>query len=104
MSFNCPHCQTLAFSTSAKIRASLWVVVRCPACGKPSCAQPIVLGALYFLVTWDVLLFGYLALLHYQMHDTVMSAIYVAVTITGLALLEFFAVYVPLVAMRADAT
>ncbi|MEK6749571.1 MAG: hypothetical protein AABY83_10240 [Pseudomonadota bacterium] len=100
-SFSCPHCQAQTLGLKAKLVASLWGVVRCPQCGKPSCAQPLVLGALYFLLVWDILLFGYVSFVNYQTQDTFSGMLYLIVMLTVIVILKFFAVYVPLVAMRS---
>jgi len=69
------------------------MLLKCPECGGRACAQPIVLGALYFLYIWDVMLFGYLAYLD--------SLWYLAVMVVGWLILDYFALYVPLSPLRA---
>ncbi|MDH4274813.1 MAG: hypothetical protein OEW08_07225 [Gammaproteobacteria bacterium] len=102
MRFLCPHCQASTLGLQAKLGAALWGIVRCPDCQKRCCAQPLVLGALYFLLVWDILLFGYVSFVNYKTHDPITSAVYLSVMVAGVAILGFFAAYVPLVAMRSD--
>ena len=102
MNFACPHCENTVFGVRSKLLASLWGVVRCPQCGKPSCAQPLVLGGLYFLLVWDLLLFGYVAFVNFKTDYPSTGYIYLAVMTAGVAILGFFAAYVPLVRMRAE--
>ncbi len=92
-SIPCPHCQAKTFTWWDKYRSGKWLLLNCPECGGRACAQPIVLGALYFLYVWDVMLFGYLAYLD--------SLWYLAVMVTGWLILDYFALYVPLAPLRA---
>lgn len=71
------------------------MLLKCPKCGGRVCAQPLVLAGLYFLYTWDVVLFGYLAYLD--------SPWYLAVMLAGWLILDYFAIYVPLSPLRAKA-
>lgn len=93
-SIPCPHCKQKTFTWWDKYKASKWAILFCPECGGRVCAQPIVLFALYFLYVWDVVLFGFLAYL-----DT---AWYLAVMLVCWLILDYFSIYVPLSALRAQ--
>jgi hypothetical protein len=91
-SISCPHCEQKSFGWWDKYLTGKWFVLRCRQCSGRVCAQPIVLGALYFLYTWDVVLFGYLAYLD--------SLWYLLVMVVGWLILDYFSVYVPLSPLR----
>ena len=95
-SIPCPHCKQNTFTGWDKYRAGKWAMLYCPQCGGRSCAQPLVLAALYFLYVWDVVLFGYLAYLD--------SLWYLLVMLVGWLILDFFTFYVPLSPLRALST
>lgn len=103
MHFECPHCQQATFGAKDKFLAGKWAVLNCSACGRRSCANPILLAVLYFFYVWDVVLFGYLAYVKFQVGETTMAWIYVAVMAAGWLILEFFSLYIPLSRM-ADKT
>ncbi|HEC18663.1 MAG TPA: hypothetical protein ENI97_04905 [Gammaproteobacteria bacterium] len=88
----CPHCAQKTFSWWDKYLAGKWVLLYCKECRGRVSAQPIVLAVLYFLYTWDVVLFGYLAYLD--------SLWYLAVLAGGWLILDFFSLYVPLSPLR----
>ncbi|MBN4079408.1 hypothetical protein JYT26_02080 [Beggiatoa alba] len=52
------------------------------------------MAALYFLYTWDVVLFGYLAYID--------SLWYLLVLLVGWLILDYFSVYIPLSALRTS--
>jgi hypothetical protein len=91
-SIPCPHCEQKTFGWWDKYLLGKWAVLRCRQCKGRACAQPIVLGALYFLYTWDVVLFGYLAYLD--------SLWYLLVMVVGWLILDYFSVYVPMSPLR----
>jgi hypothetical protein len=93
-SIPCPHCKTKTFTWWDKYRTGKWMLLKCPECDGRVCAQPIVLAGLYFLYIWDVVLFGYLTYL-----DTLW---YLAVMAAGWLILDYFAIYVPLVSLRSN--
>lgn len=92
--FPCPHCKNECISLRQKFLAGKWIDVICPNCGGRSCIFPALLVVLYFFYTWDVMLFGYVAVLKH-------SLIYVGVMITGWLFLEVCSLYLPLAAMKA---
>jgi hypothetical protein len=95
-SISCPHCEQKTFGWWDKYLVGKWAVLRCRQCSSRVCAQPIVLGALYFLYTWDVVLFGYLAYLD--------SLWYLLAMVVGWLILDYFSVYVPLSPLGARAS
>jgi len=92
-SIPCPHCQEKTFSWWDKYKTGKWALLNCSHCGGRVCAQPIVLSIMYFLYVWDLMLFGYLAYLDSLWYLLVMVVVWV--------ILDYFSVYVPLVALRA---
>jgi len=89
---SCPHCKQNTFSWWDKYRASKWFLLTCDGCKRRSCAQPVVLAAIYFLYVWDVMLFGYLAYLD--------SLWFLLVMVVGWLILDYFTIYVPLSPLR----
>jgi len=101
MRFQCPHCQQATFGVKDKLLAGKWVVLHCPSCGRRSCTNPYLLAVLYFFYIWDVVLFGYLAFVKYQVGDPGMAALYAGVMVVGALILEFIAVFIPLLRMTS---
>ncbi len=100
MKFECPHCHEKTFTLKDKLLAGKWAAITCKACGGRSCAQPVVLAVLYFLYVWDVVLFGYVAYVKFQVGQPTVAMIYVGVLVVGWLILEFFGLYIPLARMR----
>ena len=84
----------------AKYLAGKWATVTCPSCGERSCASPYVLAVLYIFYIWDVLLFGYVAFVKYQVDKPGMAAVFATVMVVGWLILDFFSLYVPLARMK----
>ena len=93
MKFPCPHCKKSSISIGKKYLAGKWLDIYCNECGGRSCSQPIILAALSFLYVWDVMLFGYVAILK-------QSWFYLIVLIVGWIILDLFNFSIPLVAMK----
>lgn len=92
--YRCPHCKNECISLGQKFLAGKWVDVICPDCGGRSCVYPALLVVLYFCYTWDLMLFGYLAVLKEGLF-------YLGVMSAGWLFLEVCNLYLPLAAMRA---
>lgn len=93
MRFTCPHCQQPTISLKQKYIAGKWLEIYCPACGGRICAQPIILAVLSFFYTWDVMLFGYVAVAK-------QSWLYLGVLLGGWLLLDLLNLGCPLSRMR----
>lgn len=91
--FRCPHCKNECISLRQKFLSGKWIDVICPGCGGRSCIYPALLVVLYFLYTWDVMLFGYLAVIK-------ASVFYLSVLVIGWMILETCSLYLPLAAMK----
>ena len=89
----CPSCNKETITFKQKLLAGKWVDIYCSSCGSRFCDQPIVLAIMHFIVTWNVLFFGYMAF-----HES--SINYAAAAIIGWIILEFFIYYVPLTKLR----
>ena len=96
MKFNCPHCKKPTISLQQKYLAGKWLDIYCKECSGRICAQPILLAILYFFYTWDVMLFGYVAILKH-------SWMYVGILIAGWITLDLFNLTLPLSRMRPKA-
>ena len=90
----CPQCGEQTISIKQKLKAGKWATIYCPDCGARMCSNPIVLALLYFVLTWNILFFGYLAV-----HES--SINYAITMLAGWAIIEFFMFYIPLNRMRA---
>ncbi len=93
MKFCCPHCKKPTLSLKQKYLTGKWREVYCPECGGRICAQPIVLAVLSFFYTWDVMLFGYVALAKH-------SWFYFGVLATGWLVLDLLNLTCPVSRMR----
>ncbi len=51
-SFPCPTCRQASIPVKDKYFASVWMSIRCTACGARLCAAPIVMTLLYFCYFW----------------------------------------------------
>jgi len=91
--FECPHCKLPSLTLKQKLFAGNWLDVNCSSCKGRSCVYPALLVALYFFYTWDVMLFGYLAV-----HEA--SMLYLGIMLGGWLLLEAFGLSLPLVRMK----
>lgn len=92
--YPCPHCKIESISLRQKFLAGKWIDIICPNCGGRSCIYPVLLAVLYFFYIWDVMLFGYLAVLEE-------SVFYAGIMISGWLVLELCSLYLPLAAMKA---
>ena len=90
----CPQCSENTITPAQKFKAGKWSTIFCPSCGARMCTNPIVLALLYFVLTWNLLFFGYMAVRE-------SSISYAVMMIAGWALIEFFIYYIPLSRMRA---
>ena len=90
----CPQCSEQTITPKQKLIAGKFKTIFCPSCGGRMCAHPIVLALLHFVLTWNFLFFGYLAIKESDMSYAVMM-------IAGWVILEFFIYYIPLSRMRA---
>lgn len=90
----CPQCNEQTITFGQKFKAGKWSTIFCPNCNARMCSNPIVLALLYFVLTWNFLFFGYMAVRE--------SSVYYGITmIVGWAIIEFFIYYIPLSRMRA---
>ena len=90
----CPQCQEKTITTKEKLRAGKWATIFCPSCGARMCANPIVMALMYFILTWNLMFFGYMAIRE-------SSVAYGLAMIVGWAIMELFIYYIPLNRMRA---
>lgn len=93
MMFQCPHCNQATITLKQKYLAEKWVDAHCHACGGRSCMFPVLLVLLYFFYTWDVMLFGYVALAKH-------SILYLSVMIFGWIVLDLVGLSIPLARMK----
>lgn len=89
----CPRCGELTITTIDKMRAGHWYNLYCSHCNARLVAQPFVLAAIYFLVTWDIVLFGFLT-----WYDSNWK--YFVTMIVIWLIIEYFLYYVPLVVLK----
>ena len=90
----CPQCCEKTITPAQKFKAGKWSTIFCPSCDARMCCNPIILALLYFVLTWVILFFGYMAI-----RETSIS--YGIMMIAGWALIEFFIYYIPLSRMRS---
>lgn len=90
----CPHCSKQTITPGLKFRAGKWSTISCPDCNGRMCSNPTVLALIYFILTWVILFFGYLAIRESSMSYAIMM-------IAGWVIVEFFIFYVPLSRMRS---
>jgi len=90
----CPHCCEQTIRPTQKIMAGKWVTILCPDCQGRMCTNPIILALLYFMLTWNIFFFGYMAIRESSIGYAVMMVV-------GWAIIEFFIYYIPLSRMRA---
>lgn len=93
VAYECPHCKKLTIPLGKKYLAGKWANIHCAQCGGRSCAQPVLMAVLYFLYVWDVMLFGTVAF-------EKQSLFFVGVMVSGWLTLDWFNLYIPLVAMK----
>jgi len=91
--FQCPQCGEETITVKQKLKAGKWSTIFCPNCNARMCTNPIVLALMYFVLTWNLLFFGYMAVRE-------SSFAYAIAMIVGWLILEFFIAYVPLNRMR----
>jgi hypothetical protein len=89
----CPQCQKETITFKQKFLTSKWKETYCPNCNARLCANPIVLALLYFMLTWDIVLFGYLTYLEN-------SLTYGITLVVGWFTLEYFMYYIPLSVLK----
>lgn len=89
----CPQCAEKTITTQQKLKAGKWANIYCPNCGARMCANPIVMALMYFILTWDILFFGYMAVRE-------SSFTYTVLMIAGWLILELFIFFIPLNRMR----
>ena len=89
----CPQCSEKTITLKQKLKAGKWATIHCPDCGARMCSNPIVLALMYFVLTWIILFFGYLAF-----HES--NATYAVIMVVGWLIMEFFMYYIPLNRMR----
>ena len=92
--FVCPRCGEKTISLKDKFRAGKWLKIKCSNCGGDLCAQPLVLAVLYFALTWDIVLFGFLTI-----YDK--NWVYGLTMIIGWLIIEYFISYVPLSKLKS---
>ena len=90
----CPRCNQETISLKQKILTNKWIDVFCPNCGTRLCAQPTVLALLSFLLTWNIIYFGYLTVREASLTFGILFVV-------GWLLIEVFMYYIPLCALRA---
>lgn len=90
----CPCCHKETITLKQKLLANKWVDIYCSECGARFCAQPIVLALMSFILTWNIIYFGYLIV-----KDK--SPIWVILFFAGWVLIELFMYYIPLSRLRA---
>lgn len=93
MMFECPHCKQHTVTAKQKYLAEKWVDIHCTACGGRSCMYPALVVVLWFFYTWDVMLFGYVAVAK-------TSVFYFLVMVGGWLFLDWIGLYIPLARMR----
>lgn len=91
--FTCPHCKKPTITLGQKYLSGKWIDVYCTECRGRSCTHPILLAILSFFYVWDVMLFGYVAVLKH-------SWFYLGVLVTGWIILDLFNLSIPLAALR----
>jgi len=69
----------------------------CSSCGGRSCLNHIGLAILYSILVWDLAFFGFMWIFEE-------SLIYFAVMMAGWGILQFFAMYLPLLRLRPKQT
>jgi len=89
----CPQCSEKTITVKEKLKAGKWVNIFCPDCGARMCANPIVMALMYFVLTWNILFFGYMAVRE-------SSFTYTVLMFAGWLILELFIFYIPLNRMR----
>jgi len=89
----CPCCKKETITLKQKLLANKWIDIYCSECGERFCAQPILLAVMSFILTWNVIYFGYLTIKQEEM-------IYPILFMSGWVLIEFFMFYIPLARLR----
>jgi len=89
----CPRCGKETITLKQRFQAGKWIDIYCSECGGRMCAQPIVMSIMYFVLTWNILFFGFMAV--YES-----SWAYGVAMVIGWAMLEFFILYMPLTKLR----
>jgi len=89
----CPSCNKETITLKQKLLANKWVDIYCSECGARFCAQPIALALMSFILTWNIIYFGYLT---YKEPSVTFFVMFVL----GWALIEFFMYYIPLSRLR----
>lgn len=89
----CPRCNKETISFKQKLLTGKWIDIYCSNCGARLCAQPIVLALLYFMLTWVIIYFGFLAV-------SEESVIFATMLAVGWFLIELFMYYIPLCILK----
>lgn len=89
----CPHCNQAHITGKQRLLGTLWMDMYCSSCGGRSALNHIGLAILYFIWVWDVAFFGFMAVVEESWN-------YFAAMIVGWVLLQFFALYLPLLRLR----
>ncbi len=90
----CPRCGELTITLKDKLKAGKWLNITCSKCGGRMCANPVVMAIMYFVLSWNIFFFGFMALLEESWG-------YAIGMIIGWLILEFFIYYIPLSNLRA---
>jgi len=89
----CPQCSRQTITLKQKLKAGKWATIYCGDCDARMCANPVILALLYFVLTWNFLFFGYMAVRESSLG-------YFIAMIVGWAIIELFIYYIPLNRMR----
>ena len=89
----CPCCKKETITLKQKLIANKWVDIYCSDCGTRYCAQPVLLAVMSFVLTWNILYFGYLSA---KEGGLIYPTLFVAVWI----IVEYFMYYIPLARLR----
>ncbi len=90
----CPQCCEKTITLGQKFKAGKWATIHCNKCNARMCSSPVILAMMYFVLTWIVLFFGYLAVRE-------SSFTYAIILFVGWLMVEFFMYYIPLSRMRS---
>ena len=90
----CPCCNKETITLKQKLIANKWVDIYCSECGTRYCAQPVILAVMSFVLTWNIIYFGYLTVME---GGLIYPSLFVGVWIV----IEYFMYYIPLARLRA---
>jgi len=89
----CPRCKQETISLVQKILTNKWIDAHCPNCNARLCADPIILALLSFILTWNIIYFGYLTV-------NQESWTFATLFVLGWIIIEVFMYYIPLCALK----